>query len=70
MNLYLPAYDRVGEAEGFGAQKLGFQAQFPGKSLGFGAVVLGIAQNGKAHVGAVEPKLVGSAGDGPQLQFT
>lgn len=32
-------------------------------------MVLGVAQNGNAQISAVQPKLVGSAGDGTKLQF-
>ena len=57
--------DGMFEGQTVGAEKLAWQAH-----LAFLAAVLGIAQNGEAAVGAVDPELVGSAGNGPQGEFT
>ena len=60
----------VGEGQRFCAKKLGAQPQ-PLRIGGGGfVIILWVAQDGKAHVGAMEPELVGAAGNGTQRQFT
>ena len=62
--------DWVHKFQPFCAEHLVGQSQFPGKGLRFFAAVLGVSQNGKAPVGAVDPQLVGSPGDRPKDKFT
>ena len=62
--------DGVGKTEAFGTQKLAVQPFGQGVRLGSFAAVLGINQNREAHVAAMEPQLVGPAGDGAKLKFT
>ena len=54
----------------FRTEPLGKDAHFATDCLGLGGAVLGIAQNGKAHMGTMQTQLVGSAGDRTQFQFT
>ena len=65
-----PARDGVGQFQAFGAEELVGDP----KGLRIGdalfASVLGISQDGKAHMGAVDSQLVGPAGDGTQFKFT
>ena len=56
------------ELQRHGAQLLVPKAQFPRQRLGRRCAVLGIAQDGTARMGAVDPELVGPAGDRFQLQ--
>ena len=51
--------DGVGEIQNLGTERLSAAARCSG-------TVLGVAHNGKAHIGAVHPQLVGTAGDGLQ----
>ena len=60
----------VGEFQDFGTKLLGGEAQLGGIFLGVPASVLGVPQNGAAHMGAVDPELVGPAGDGAQGKGT
>ena len=53
-----------------GAEGLGGEAQGEGERLALLRTVLGIPQDGETHVGAVNPELMGAAGDGTQLKFT
>ena len=52
--------DGGGEIQGFGTKLLAGIAE----ALSFGISVLWVTQDGESHVGAVEPQLMGSAGDG------
>ena len=61
---------RMGQLQTPGAQGLGLPAQGVGKGLRLFVSVLGISQDGKAHISAVDPELMGPAGDGPQRKFT
>jgi hypothetical protein len=51
----------------FRTQKLGGNAQFPGYFHGLFVSVLGVTQNGKTHMAAMYPQLVGASGDGIQF---
>ena len=62
--------DGMGKFQPFGTEHLVRQPQLRRNPLGFFTAVLGISQNGEAHVGAVDPQLVGPAGDGAQRQFS
>ena len=62
------AGDRVREFQALRQQQLGFEALFPGKGHGRLAAVLRIPQDGEAHVGAMEPQLMGASGNGLQRQ--
>ena len=55
----------VGELQTVGAEELAGKTHFA-----FLGAVLGVAQDGVAHVGAVDPELVGAAGDGAESEFT
>ena len=58
----------MGEGQGFGAQELVGKPQGGGEGRRLPAGILGVAQDGKAGIGAVEPKLVGASGEGAQGQ--
>lgn len=62
--------DGVGEGKTDGAKELRLQPEGLTEAVAGFAAILGIAQNGVAHMGAVEPKLMGPPGDGPQSKFT
>ena len=59
----------MGKAEADGAELL--MGQAPGQRPGLGSrgAVLGVSQDGEAKVGAVDAKLMGSPGEGPELQL-
>ena len=52
-----------------GAEHLISQSKFAGKSTGFFRAVLWVAQNREAHVGAVNPQLVGATRHRMQRKF-
>ena len=54
--------DGVGEAKGFGAQKLVGDAQFFRERSALFTAILRVSQDRPAHMGAVNPQLVGAAG--------
>ena len=62
--------DGVVKLQPLRAEQLALYAQFRGKSLALLASVLGVPQNWEAHMGAVDPELVGSAGEGLKRKFT
>ena len=57
----------VGQVDFFGAEPLVGVAELERIFLAFDGAVLGVAQDGTAHMGAVEPELVGPARQGFQL---
>ena len=59
--------DGMGEGQLFGAKQLACQTKLFREGTGFGCAVLGVAQNGKAHMGAVYPQLMGAPGERLQL---
>ena len=59
--------DGVDKLQLFGAKLL--IGEPLGESGGGLREILGITQNGKAHMGTMDPELVGSAGNGPQGQL-
>ena len=62
--------DGVDQFQRMRTQQLVLQAKLSGKRLGSFTAILGIAQNGIAHIGAMDTELMGAAGDGMQFQFT
>ena len=58
----------MGEVKLLGAELLVGEAQAGGEGGAFRCTVLGVSQHGAAQVGAVDPKLMGSAGERLQLQ--
>ena len=62
--------DGVRQFQTFGAEELVGDLEAPGICDAALASVLGIAQDGKAHIRAVDSQLVGSSGYRPKCEFT
>ena len=62
--------DRMGKTQRVSAQKLVLQSKVSGEAFGCFISVLGVAQNRKSHMSAMEPKLMGTACNRAQLEFT
>ena len=62
--------DGVVKLQPLRAEQLARYAQFRGKPLALLVSVLGIPQNGEAHMGTMDPELMGSSGKGLKRKFT